>query len=712
MILEAQQIYESLVDSGWNPTLTHGDLFRPGKAADAIRVELSCDGKKVSSIHIVDKETVSKYWAIGDNNKNRFPVLNLELPESCKNIKSHEALKEWATKSSKDKKHQLEKWLQNDFPVDKLGELSPAFQKRLNERCIQLESIAETSAASFLTLLKLFAECSSKQYQKWLIEILEMLKSMSLDENECSDVAQRMLVSLIFTARPEKGSRDKNKAAIPVIWDVARKGLNEYQAASPLHYEKINSALLKSDCSETTALQKQRCAITDRTDLENKTFPQPNLPQLGPSRLYSRNDAIKSFGRYGKFGSDAFPLSHSHGTKLAGAISTLTTLEKEGKTWTKVIGEKWKKGQKKSIPTNDLLIVYQASLIDHEFATALGTDQRVVGEANFDEICKRLIERTRGAATNQLRGKLFIVVIRKVDDGNRKVIFHNALNVESLENSARLWQDACKALPCLKLHIPREKGKAAIYMAPPVLSPGSLPALTKTFHFLDGRTSDSPGGITFPDAMRLLLTIQSPDSKLVKRCLSTAIRRLGPLLQRTAAIKYRSPSDLFKINGDQKWNILKTQSLLSVLITSSNRKLNTVMNSIAYQLGQLCSVFDLIHSGYCHQKRDGDLPPKLIGNVCFQAANRNPLAALSQLSQRAAPYLAWLTEIQNIEISKDKPTEEEWAVIHARSAAKDIKNNSEKIHRALLTKEAPVDDLFRAELLLGYLAGFPKKEQQ
>jgi len=703
MILEAQQIYESLQEAGLSLPLTHGDLYRPGKA-DALRVELSSNGKNVSSIHIVDKQTISKYWTIGDNNKNRFPVSKLEVNETCKNCKDQATLTKWAAKSVIDRKSELELWTQNDFPDGKLGELSPTFKKRLKERSKALTQIQQTTASRFLHLLKIFIDCSEEQYLQWVTDILRQLKCVSLEETQYTTTAQKMLVSLAYTSRPEKGSRAPNKAAIPIIWDLEKEGLNDMQGASPVFYEIINTALLESEkSSKSTPRTDLRCSITGRTDLENQAFQNPSLANLGPTRLYSRNKAIKSFGRYGKFGADAFQLSHSHGAALSAAISALTSPDRKGKTWTQVNAS--------NSTTPDLLLAFQASMADHEFASAMGTDQREVGEAGFEELCKRLIERTKGKATDQLRGKLSVVVLREVDTANTKVIFHRNLSIDSLEKSAHLWQAGCKNFTSLKLHIPTEKGKPAPLMSSPVLNPGSLPSLTKTFHFRDGRSSDSSGGISFPDALQLLLTMQSPDSRLVKRCLGIVLRRLGPLLERTSSIKFRSPSELFKMHGDLKWNILKAQSLFSVLITSSNRTPNIVMNSIAYQLGQLCAAYDLIHAGYCHQERGGDLPPKLLGNICFQSANRNPTAALSQLSQRAAPHLAWAKRPWKNDTPNDKLSKEEWAIIRGRSAARNINDHSEKIHEALISNQSPVDDLFRSELLLGYMAGFPKKNQ-
>lgn len=697
MILEAQQIYESLCDAEWDMPITHAELKKPGKSP-SLRVVISDDGKRVETIYILSSDETLKHWNQANGKQNGFPIFKIGGPLSEKMDKQE--FDTWVKEKSKEKRHTIQNcWLTERFPVSVNLGIKDSFKTRLNQRRSSLVNISETPANRFLDLLSIFSTIDSNTYDRLVYDIIAHLRQEVQNQNL---QAANLLIPLLFT--------DGEKSKVTIIWDLKANHLNGSSASSPANFIYINKALLNNTSIQPTEDDSNgTCAITGKGRLIESTFPEVSLPQIGPSILYSRFKPIESFHRYGTHGAGAFPLSHDHAEKLAAAISALTVPQREGKTWTNVIGEKWKKGKKKSIPSNDLLVVYQASLIDQEFASALGTDQHQLGEAGFEEICRRLTERTKGKTTDQLRGRLFIAVLRAVDKANRKVIFHKTLNVESLEKSARLWQDACKAFPCLKLHIPTEKGKPALFMAPPVLSPGSLPALTKTFHFLDGRTSDSPGGITFPDAMQLLLTMQTPDSKLVKRCLTTSVKRLGSLLQQAASIKYRSSSDLLTMNGDQKWNILKAQSLFSILITSSNRTPNTVMNSIAYQLGQLCAAYDLIHAGYCHQERGGDLPPKLLGNICFQSANRNPTAALSQLSQRAAPHLAWVNRARRTEL-KDKLTEGEWAVIHARTAARDIRSNSENIHQALLKNEAPLDDLFRAELLLGYLAGFQKRE--
>ena len=700
MILEAQQIYESLCDAAWDISVTHDDLKRPGKSA-SIRAVISSNAQSVESITILSSDETHKHWNQANGKQNGFPIFKLNAPVI--GILENNEFELWKKEKSSAKKREISSiWLNEKLPETINVNIKDSFKERLTERHSQLTQLTNTPASRFLDLIQIFSKVTPETYSKWVYEIITHLRDKIASTTHDSTVAENLLIPLMFS----KGENAK----VTIIWDLKPSSLNGSSASSPSNFKHLNKALIDAQSTPRTSKPSGVCSITNSGALITSTFPEVSLPQIGPSILYSRFEPVKSFHRYNQHGAGAFPLSHNHAAKLAGALSALTSPEREGKTWAKVNASNSTKP--------DLLIAFQASLADQQFASALGSNQFQTGEAGFEELCKRLIERTKGKVTDQLRGKLFIAVLRAVDKANRKVILHKDLNIDSLEKSALLWQAGCKALPGLKLHIPTEKGKPALHMSPPVLNPGSLPSLTKTFHFLDGGSSDSPGGITFPDAMQLLLTMQSPDSKLVKRCLSITLRRLGPLLHRVASIKHRSTSNRIEFKSEKtqneanvRWNILKAQSLFSVLITSSTRTSNTVMNSIAYQLGQLCSAFDLIHAGYCHQERGGDLPPKLLGNICFQSANRNPTAALSQLSQRAAPHLAWAKRPWKNDTPNDKLSKEEWAIIRGRSAARNINDHSEKIHEALISNQSPVDDLFRSELLLGYMAGFPKKNQ-
>ena len=142
------------------------------------------------------------------------------------------------------------------------------------------------------------------------------------------------------------------------------------------------------------------------------------------------------------------------------------------------------------------------------------------------------------------------------------------------------------------------------------------------------------------------------------------------------------------------------------------------MNSLAYQLGQLCAAIDVLHAAYCHVERGGDLPPRLIGNSCFQAASRNPLSALKQMSQRIAPHKAWFERFKDARktdgLSKlPEKSDARSTVFYALKLRRYLLEVSPSIASALSASPAKPDDIFCSELLLGYLAGpsIPAKEK-
>ena len=77
-----------------------------------------------------------------------------------------------------------------------------------------------------------------------------------------------------------------------------------------------------------------QCALTGKlAKLHSGNFPQPNLPGLGQTYVFSRNKDIPSLTRYGANGrrliSDRVDLVR----RLAGAVKRLTNKDAEGRTW-------------------------------------------------------------------------------------------------------------------------------------------------------------------------------------------------------------------------------------------------------------------------------------------------------------------------------------------------------------------------------------------
>lgn len=137
------------------------------------------------------------------------------------------------------------------------------------------------------------------------------------------------------------------------------------------------------------------------------------------------------------------------------------------------------------------------------------------------------------------------------------------------------------------------------------------------------------------------------------------------------------------------------------------------MSEVAFKLGQLLAVADVVHAGYCTDVRKGDVPPTLLGNSVLATAQADPVRALAMLSRRWGPYGAWAKRLavgdEAFRLTREEATNDEkrrgWPMRTAILQAKRVGTLCEELHGRL---PRHVDDVFRAELLLGYVAGLPK----
>lgn len=129
------------------------------------------------------------------------------------------------------------------------------------------------------------------------------------------------------------------------------------------------------------------------------------------------------------------------------------------------------------------------------------------------------------------------------------------------------------------------------------------------------------------------------------------------------------------------------------------------MEDYPYLYGQLLKVFDELHGLYCSVERNGDLPPQLAGGSLFQVALDAPVRTLNLLSQRMSPYIMWAKSYRTKGIMKEK--EESWRAGWLLFLSEKI---AVKLH-AVWKQEIRLTDAEKAQLFIGYLAAFPKKEQ-
>lgn len=138
------------------------------------------------------------------------------------------------------------------------------------------------------------------------------------------------------------------------------------------------------------------------------------------------------------------------------------------------------------------------------------------------------------------------------------------------------------------------------------------------------------------------------------------------------------------------------------------------MSGTAFKLGQLLAAVDVVHAGYCADVRKGDVPPSLLGNQVFSMAQGAPVKALAVLCRRWKPYDGWAKKASsdgarmNTLLADEKTEQRGWDIKRALRNAREVRQLAAELAPAL--EGCRADDTFRAELLLGYMAGLPKAQ--
>ncbi|HBF34998.1 TPA: hypothetical protein DDW35_10605 [Candidatus Sumerlaeota bacterium] len=158
---------------------------------------------------------------------------------------------------------------------------------------------------------------------------------------------------------------------------------------------------------------------------------------------------------------------------------------------------------------------------------------------------------------------------------------------------------------------------------------------------------------------------------------------------------------------------LKSVTVLGSLLHKLRGKEDRYMENAAFKLGQLLAAADVVHLGYCEGVRGGQVPPSLLGNQIFNTALNNPEKAFGMLALRWAPYAAWVKEAGHNMAKKtpgEKLSQKEWNIRKALRNAREAGKLTAELTGCF--KECKADDAFRAELLLGYMAGIPAAEKE
>jgi hypothetical protein len=703
LLNEFYQVDRSLRSAGIAVGVRHPDIKAPGKT-EILRVRMAA-GNGVTQVDVLTPEEASVRWSLRDGNHNSFPDVKIKLPlfTISKNdpnlviaIDNNAALGKRTEACCELGKKGI--WIANS-PTDKWAKWlkkQTGYTVRLRERLNQLSSLKDTDAAAVPAVMERFLIAFTDP-SSFLRSIWEAI-AKTLQEEPTPSLVD-MAVQLAFIG---DGA---------FYLDIDRFDNFSFDAGDPSNIPAISKALARS-MPLREADPQSRCAVSGRiANLVQDKFPQPNLPILGQTYLFTKNRDTPSSMRYGCSGPEGLAVAEDTAAGLLSASLAITHSSRKGKTWAPVPSE--------NPGDADLLIAYVPAAPEIELAGIIAQDP--VAEdprksADFGEKTRVAIEAAKGELLDYKRSPLRVIVVRKIDPANRKVIFaSDGQSIEKLLAAAKQWSQGCKNVPpWLRLPVSGAKGESWRWCPPPSIAPASLVYLSKLQFIRGGLDRQEIPGRPLAVAMELLWAEPARASRVAGELLTIFVRRHGVLLigvgaaqRRGLGAGKRKDSEFAKFD---RQTALRSIAALGLLLHKLDRFTETYMSNAAFQLGQLLAAADVLHKGYCCEVRGGSIPQQLMGNALMPMAQVNPTGALAALGRRWCVYQAWAMRHAPVEAplpkSRGEDAQRTWDVKCALSTARRLNGLAKDLQQGL-TAAHVINDAFRAEMLLGYIAGLP-----
>lgn len=707
----------------------HPDI-KEGRRMPTLLVQLGSEGS-VSEVRILPDTTIP--WTLRDGQHNSFPFVQPKSPLLVLAKKDRDHFKP----KSKPAGRRAE-----IFDLLRVGELNldgfslwpgKKLLRRLHERRLQLRALTTTPAEVALATIDRFLlacdpQCggdSGSLIRQIVEHICAHLKT------EAQDAWDELAVALLIGRETSGGRQYECTGAF--VFDSA--GYSESISATNIG-AAVSDALRRADCSDTLDSRSGVCALAggEPTALVNGNFPQPNVAVLGQTYLFAKNKDVPANDRYGRFAANALSVGKDLAIRLAAALEALTTSERRGITWRPVPSELAK--------DSDLLLAFvHANQTDPSVAELMEETDDLSEEApptteDLDARISHAFEsKTRPVVDSFDANKRIdpnttvdLVIFRKIDPANRKVIYSETTTIGSLRDAVARWIEGERNVPkWLRLPIPVKKGGKPLASPPLLVSPMSLIGFSKSVYLRGGTEKQLIVGIPAAESLAIFLeripNQTCPAAQRVRRFLHLALTRRRDLLSGTAHALRRG---LDHVKDFDRREALRTVTVLGIILeklgsTNINGPAKEVdMESKAFQFGQLLAAVDVLHVGYCADVRKGDVPPTLLGNQVFAIAQVSPKRALDVLGERLAPYLAWATRaardrrrIEGLVNSKNREESQRgWEIRKAIRQAREVRPIARRLAEFLPDAASEDADLFKARLVLGYIAGIPPRDDK
>lgn len=486
------------------------------------------------------------------------------------------------------------------------------------------------------------------------------------------------LMILFYPVKPKEKDKTKGEdyGSISVAFESEKLIDSESPAISEKFVSEFNKHLLEIEA------QKNNEGMEDSMDAFGVPFqaieePMPSVKLAGGFEATIRTmfKEQRCQSRYGRIENASYPISLSMRMQLQSALEWAGSTAQKDITWI-------------NTDQNEILLAYPSSLPDVPISYIAmfkqSGDKATAFSAKAGQFIKS-IRQTKKVGTDSKAQQIRIFVLRKIDKARTKIVYTRQTDACELEKCSEAWTCGCANLPAFQFGTPQ---------TPYPLEAADI--LNRFWNQSGEIATDKFKPFPKYHGLELLmepnLSIASDLHKVAESSMN-----IGPHIGTLCA------------KGEFHHTVMeKTKDMLAMLGLFLNRKhigKDQYMENLPYLYGQLLKAADELHALYCRVVRDNDIPPQFVGSSMFQSAAEAPVRTMQMLSQRFMPYYSWAKSyrLKNIE----EPGKESWRAGWLYGLCERIMVKLQENW----TVQTRFNDEEKAQLFIGYLATFPKREQ-
>lgn len=686
MLNEGYVLYKSLQRCGIQLKSRHPDIKKPGKA-DGLIVGLDKNGE-VGSVEYCPGEKAAQLWTIRKGNHRSFPIIKLQHPLWEVDLNDTLRVKLDKTKDEAAKRLLLiTEEREVNTPRNWVGKL----QQEVKLLQPYFKSNDHTYDAMYELISRFLRVKGTESFANGL------LRQIKKTQTEIS----YSLIEKTFIGK-WNAKTGEFRAEVPLILDLSDWEKFSVRIASPQMESFISDCLFKRVRLENNV--GQSALSGEYLPLEDDKFPNPNLPIVGNTYLFSVNPDTPCQSRYGRNSTDLCPVGRDEAIAIQDALNWITQEVRKGATWYGMPGTVASK--------NDLLIVYLENKPNAEVKNAHllgGVTENYFSESMYEKIAKVAIEALKGREIVRANDLIRLFALRRLDAGRVQISLSRTYTVGQLIKADEDWRKAWKNHPHITMPFFRREIEKLLRKAgrndtaiseyannpntkPALLTPlcpfpGDLLKITQHQWSRFGKKAIPVNGVSAGDIYDVFFAGEGKQRRLIENLLDLTLQRTLPLLIGIGGAARRQEEKTYKDNA--RFTTLTVVAALAIYLYKLGIKKEVYMKDTFFYIGQFLSVVDTLHHEYCKHVR-GSVPPQLLGNAHLQIALDNPESAIELMSSRLRVYQAWARTGQGEEMRL------------ARWALGQLSKICSQLAEIPLPSSTTSSD--RAQILLGYLA--------